>query len=634
MGQKPRIVEIEMAAVQGLVERAKGLLPAEDYDLLKGLVETLLTLVDLVRKGRTTIARLRRLVGFASSEKTANVLEKLGERDGDAADGVADPAGCSEAKPGAEKTTAPVGGEPTTAEAGASPEPGAGAQAATKPKGHGRTPLSAYPDACHFAVLHESLRPGDRCPACGRGTLFELKEPARFLRIMGQPPLVAVCWNCQRLRCSGCGTPFTARAPVEAQGEKHSATAVAMMALLRYDGGMPLNRLDHLQRHLQTPVSASTQWDVVHARVGDVEPVYHELVRLAAQGSVVHNDDTYMRILEFMGKRRADLLRRGALPDPERTGLFTTAIVAIADAGGAIALFFTGRKHAGENLTELLHHRVPGLDPPVLMCDALERNLPTGHKVLQGNCASHARRHFVDEAENFPEECRYLLEMLGRVFKLDEICRTLRLSDEERLRLHQRESGPVMDELKAWMGAQFSEKRIEPNSGMGAAINYMLKRWDKFTLFLRTPGAPLHNNIAERTLKKAIRHRNNSLFYRSQHGARVGDIYMTLIHTCELHGENPFHYLTALMRHAKAVAENSAAWLPWNYRDTLARLAAHEAATEQLGSAHRAQQRPPLHRRARPLTTRAPSVPSPARSAVTVVRDATPGVIQSTTTSG
>ena len=129
-----------------------------------------------------------------------------------------------------------------------------------------------------------------------------------------------------------------------------------------------------------------------------------------------------------------------------------------------------------------------------------------------------------------------------------------------------------MEELKLWMEAEFEEKRIEPNSGMGNAINYMLKRWNKFTLFLRRPGAPLHNNIVERTLKKAIRHRNNSLFYRSQRGAQVGDIYMSLIHTTELDGGNAFHYLTALMRHEKAVADSPGEWLPWNYRESLATL--------------------------------------------------------------
>ena len=233
---------------------------------------------------------------------------------------------------------------------------------------------------------------------------------------------MAVCWDCQRLRCSACGLPHTARAPDEAQGDKHSETAAAMMVLLRYDAGVPLNRLEQLQHALKTPVPSSTQWDVANTRVSAVEPVYRELIRSAAQSSIVHNDDTYVRVLEFMGKRRAKLLERGALPSPERTGLFTTAIVAFDEAGRTIALFFTGRQHAGENLTDLLNHRAQELEPPVLMCDALARNLPKGHQVVESNCASHGRRHFVDEAENFPSECRYLLEMLGRVFKVDELC--------------------------------------------------------------------------------------------------------------------------------------------------------------------------------------------------------------------
>jgi hypothetical protein len=243
------------------------------------------------------------------------------------------------------------------------------------------------------------------------------------------------------------------------------------------------------------------------------------------------------------------------------------------------------------------------------MCDALDRNLPKGHTVVDSNCLSHGRRHFVDQVENFPRECRYLLERLGQVFAVDEVCRTEHLSDDERLRRHQRESGPVMDEIKAWMEAQFSEKRIEPNSGLGDAINYMLKRWDKFTLFLRVPGAPIHNNIVERALKMAIRHRNNSLFYRSQRGATVGDIYMTMIHTTELHGGNAFHYLTELMRHAQAVAENPAAWMPWNYRENLARPSGDGAVTdEQDSSPHppRNITMPPVGRPAAPEDVHAP----------------------------
>lgn len=133
-----------------------------------------------------------------------------------------------------------------------------------------------------------------------------------------------------------------------------------------------------------------------------------------------------------------------------------------------------------------------------------------------------------------------------------------------------------MDGLHEWLNALVAEKRIEPNSGMGHAIDYLLKRWHRFTRFLHVPGAPLENNICERALKKAIRHRNNSLFYRTQHGADVSDIYTTVIHTAELHHVNAFQYLTVLMRNAKAVAADPASWLPWNYRETLTSIAALE----------------------------------------------------------
>jgi len=552
----PEVVEIDMAAVEALLSRVKDRVSAEDYEQLRGLAETLATVTRLMQERGTTIMRLRRLFGLASSEKTADVLAKTNQGDKSATpDGKAEsPAPPEDAKSGAE------------AESG-----GAEAPAKPKRKGHGRDPVSDYPDACPMPVLHAGLHAGDKCPLCGRGTLFELREPARILRIVGQPPLVGKCWNCQRFRCSGCGAVFTAKPPDEAQGPKHDDTAAAMIAYLRYRAGVPHNRLAQIQRHLATPLPASTQWDVIHAHVDAPMLIYRELLRLGAEGSVLHNDDTYMRILAFMGKRRAELLRRGELPSPERTGLFTTGVISIV-GGRTLAMFFTGRKHAGENLADVLQKRAADLEAPILMCDGLERNLPKGHEVVASNCNSHGRRHFVDQAVNFPKECRYVLETYGKVFKVEQLCHTAGLSDVERLRRHQRESGPLMDEMKKWMKDQLDDKRIEPNSGMGKAIGYMLDRWDKLTLFLRVPGAPLHNNDVERALKMAIRHRNNSLFYRSERGALVGDVYMTVIYTAELEGENPFHYLTELMRHERAVAEDPVAWLPWNYRATLARL--------------------------------------------------------------
>ena len=99
---------------------------------------------------------------------------------------------------------------------------------------------------------------------------------------------------------------------------------------------------------------------------------------------------------------------------------------------------------------------------------------------------------------------------------------------------------------RAKLPALLDSRRTEPNSRLGKAIQYMLRHWKALTLFLRTAGAPLDNNICERSLKRAILHRKNSLFYKTLNGAQVGDLYMSLIHTCELNGANPFDYLTEL----------------------------------------------------------------------------------------
>ena len=149
---------------------------------------------------------------------------------------------------------------------------------------------------------------------------------------------------------------------------------------------------------------------------------------------------------------------------------------------------------------------------------------------------------------------------------------------DERLQFHQRYSGPLMDQLHGWLEAQLAESKTEPNSGLGKAISYLLNHWEALTLFLRESGAPLDNNLCERALKKAILNRKNAMFYRSQNGAMVGDLFMSLIHTCELNGANPFNYLTELQRHAAELKQRPSEWMPWNYRDTLARLATSTAA--------------------------------------------------------
>jgi transposase len=570
----PEAIVVDLDAAAGMLERTRDQCSPEDHAIAEAMFQALVETKRQLRERSTTLARLRRLFGIRTTEKLSAVFPGARQPTNDEAppttaagrDDLNEDERHDACAPGDGHRVTPdpaVHGGPEGAQEG---DP----RAPRTRKGHGRIGAAAYRHAGCTHVEHDRAHVGDTCPQCSHGRLYRLREPERIVRITGQPPLAAHTWELDRLRCSGCGGVFTAPAPTEAQGSKYDERAVAMMALLRYGTGMPLHRLDRLQRNLETPVPASTQWEAVRDHVDAVAPVHDELRRCAASGRVIHNDDTSVRILELMGKRRAELVARGGLPDPDRTGLFTTGIVSIT-ADGPIALFCSSRKHGGENFTSLLAARDPNLPPPIHMCDGLDRNRPHGHVVIEDNCLAHGRRHIVDEAGNFPAECRHVLEVLAKVFKTDDQCRNQTLSDNERLLIHQRDSAPMMAELQRWIIAQLDDKRIEPNSGLGDAFQYLLKRWDKLTLFLRVPGAPIDNNICERVLKMASRHRNNSLFYRSQRGARVGDIYMALIYTAELYGENPFEYLVALLVHSADVAADPAAWLPWTFRATLAR---------------------------------------------------------------
>jgi transposase len=457
-----------------------------------------------------------------------------------------------------EKTNAVLGDQNTPAPSEeAQPE-----ESESKPAGHGRNGANAFRGAEKVKISHPNLQSGNRCPDCGCGNVYEQKEPKVLVRIVGQAPLAATVYELERLRCNACGQIFTAEEPEGIGPEKYDETAAAMIAQLKYGSGVPFHRLEQMEDLMGIPLPASTQWEVVEEASALIKPVHDELIRQAAQGEVLHNDDTSMRVLRLARE-----------PSDERTGVFTSNILAVTAAHHKIALYFTGAKHAGENMAVVLKQRAEESPPPIQMCDALSRNTPkgTGVEMLVAHCLAHGRRQFVEIAPNFPEECRYVLEALGDVYYNDAMAREQSLSAEDRLRLHQKQSGPVMEQLHAWLEAQFAEKKTEPNSGLGKAITYLLRHWKGLTAFLRHAGAPLDNNICEQALKRAVLHRKNALFYKTLNGAQVGDLFMSLIHTCRLCDANSFDYVTELQRHAGELAANPAQWMPWNYRDTLTR---------------------------------------------------------------
>ena len=188
-------IDMDREELNQLVERARASLSAEEYRKLKGVVEALTYLTDLVADQQTTIRDLRELMFPASTEKTEAVLNKAGI-----------------------EGTSKAADQPGTAKPGKPKPSGAG---------HGRNGAGDYRNPRRVRVSHESLKHGDKCPGCLKGKVYEQQEPRRLVRIVGQAPLTATVYELQRLRCNLCGEVYSAGAPEGVGEDKYDESAAA-----------------------------------------------------------------------------------------------------------------------------------------------------------------------------------------------------------------------------------------------------------------------------------------------------------------------------------------------------------------------------------------------------------------------
>jgi hypothetical protein len=521
----PELVQVTQAELDALLASAKPTFAAEQYRLLEQVFSTFVYVMTALQNAKTSLKRFQRMLFGACTEHQHQVLP---------------PAAGTESAP-----------------------PRAGSRPARR--GHGRRPAQAYRGAARVVSTTPDLQPGDRCPQCPTGRVYAA-PPRLVVKVVGQAPLGATVYEVQQLRCRLCDAVFSAPVPAAAAGPKYAVSCASMIALLRYGHGLPHCRLEALQAALEVPLPDATQWDIVAQAAPAPRAVFDTLIVQAAQAPLLHHDDTSMKVLSLMAQRARV---EAAGDQPKAKAINTSGIVAVL-AEHPVALFFTGHHHAGQNLAQVLAHRAQGLAPPIQMCDALAANRAGEFTTILAHCLAHGRRQIVDVATQFPAAARTVLETLGQVYAHDATCRQERLTPAARLAFHQEHSRPLLATLEQWMNEQFATRQVEPNSGLGQALRYLLRHWPALTLFLRQAGAPLDNNVCEQALKRAILHRKGSLFYKTVRGAEVGDIYMSLIHTCRLGAVNAFAYLNALHSHPQAVLRQPDRWLPWNYHEQLA----------------------------------------------------------------
>lgn len=574
----PSTIKMNKEKCDELSHRLKtNSLTEEDRIFLARVVRAMLWLSIRLEAGRLGLRRLKKILFGDKSEKRTRIFNGKGRGTG----GTPTPNEASNGETTKNSTSEPTPVNPTnetTKNSGAlegnkGNSEGSGSQSSktdddkspNPKKGHGKRPTSDYPGAERIFCAHENLKAGQVCPACQRGSVHASIENGLFIRFVGNPPITATVYETEKFRCSTCGKVFEAPLPKDVVAQRWDESAKTIAALSRYGYGLPHFRLEKMQTDLGVPVADSVLFEHGNEIADCGHKVYGELVRQAASGQCLNSDDTTCRILELIQENKT------LDPDKDRVGIFTTAMVSRVEDGREIALFFSGRKHAGENMAALLEKRPTELPAPIVMVDGSSsaKKISKTFEVLLANCLTHGRRQFVDLVDNFPTEIDHVITEIGKIYYHDAVAQKEGMTADERLLYHQEQSGPVIENLKAWCRDQIESKKTEPNSGLGKAIHYLEKRWAELTLFLRVAGAPISNDIVERLIKRCVLHRKNSLFYKTQHGAVIGDILMTLIQTAVRSEKNPFHYLTALQLHRSQAHKNPVAWLPWTYEATL-----------------------------------------------------------------
>lgn len=555
----PNIVNKTQIEIDALIERLRSnSLSKEDADFFVGCTELSIWLPQALQEKNISINNLRRvLFGKDDSKKRGKKKNNKGNK------------GKKDTDQLAEKDNEDTEQKSNTNESASDTTPSDQstqnsnvidiAEAAAKKPGHGRMGYDVYTNAQHITVAHNTYKVGDDCPEKCGGTLYAL-TPGHVTRVIGNPPMSIVVYETERLRCALCTAVFRADLPYGASDEKYDYTAKAQIAVQKYFMGAPFYRQQDYYSMLETPVPDATQFELCEDIADAAYPVIGALEKMGANAELSYIDDTHAKILSVMADNAKNR-------DKERVGQHTTGVIAKTADAKTIALFYTGTRHAGENIKELLKHRLSDREKIILMCDALGRNMPKALKAIVCNCIAHGFRKFRDLLDYFPEVCLHVMQALSKVYEFDALTRDM--TKLERFVFHRKNSKPIMLALHVFLKKQLADNLVELNGSLGKAIRYMLKHWKKLRRFLTTPGAPIDNNIVERALKIPIRNRKNAMFYKTLHGATIGNILISLIYTAKLAKINPIDYLVALQKNKSAVHKNPADWVPWLYKQTV-----------------------------------------------------------------
>lgn len=406
------------------------------------------------------------------------------------------------------------------------------------------------------------------CSCCGKNMHQSHDKIVTIIRLTGFSKERHVI---ETGRCLTCDTKAVAQFSPEKTICSFTIPAASLITSLRYAYGLPSFRIEEVSASMGYRIPDSTQWDIFET-VGNQLLKFHKFLKAqAAQTKIALMDDTSVRINSLTSMFKKGTSGTLEILPEGRTGVHTTGFLALFPLG-KICLFQSGLHHAGEFFEKLMASR--SLEEEVLlMMDASSSNTcklkGMKNEVVQANCNSHSVRKFKEVGDNpvFSEDASVILELYAKIYARN--AELAKETPERRQAVHKSESLPEMERIKKKIEDDFAALKVEPASALGGHYKYFIKHFEKLCAFCHHPGAPICNNACERILKRAIRHRKNSLFFKNLVGAAVGDIIMSILITAKENGIEPVKYLSDLLGNLKHVDKNPDAWLPWNYLQTL-----------------------------------------------------------------
>ena len=436
-------------------------------------------------------------------------------------------------------------------------------------KKHPKRSNNEFNPVASYLYPHEDLEPGNQCPLCLQGRVYPFREKVIPI-LIGRSPLAHEAHRLQILRCNACGAILEPKLPPEVPKKGRSeASAQAVLVVMHYLIGVPFQSISNFQKMANQNVSPAQLWEITEQAADAIKPIYEELKKQVANYKIFYTDDTSARILSHYPenkKNREKKKKKGRKAPENRVGTYSSVIIGCMPDDHEIHLFYHGRKYAGENLADLLIHRDTSLGKPIQMKDASTMNIPHNVAVAESKCNAHALRKFKDLQDIYPKECFDVLRIYREVAKNEKMLGQKKASLQERLGLHKEKSLPLMEQIKSYTEGLINNKLIEPNSSLGGAIAYFQSHYDALIAFCKIEGAPFDNNKAERALKMVIRLRKTSMFYKTEHGAKIAGMLHSVLYTAQEAGVNVLEYLQTILENPERVRQKPEDFFPWAFQ--------------------------------------------------------------------